>query len=199
MIRPAAFCISLAVLVSALPRPADACEPAYSDEHQLEDQGLPLDQTPPSAPDQVEAEVRESKSSPWARHSCAGQQLRQLLVRVAGAADDRTPAQKLGFRVELVGGQAPPGAFPTQIFRAMEGLIIVSLPLEGDLDAQIAVRAVDLAGNQSPLGQSIGVQHLPAGGCTQAGGGMALPALLVLMVASVGLRLRRRRASGGAT
>jgi hypothetical protein len=190
MFRLVALPSLLAAAVLAAPAPADACRRVYSADHDLNVEEMAVDQVPPSAPVLVEASVHEMRYGRWERHSCAGMHSRTLLVQVSGAADDRTPAAELGYRVELVGGHAPAGVFPLRPLRAPDGRLIIDLPLTEEVHAEIAVRAVDLAGNESPLSEAIHVHDQPGSGCSQSGSTVTLSGLLAFAML---LATRRRR------
>jgi hypothetical protein len=72
------------------------------------------------------------------------------------AEDDQTPADKMGYQIELIAGALPSGlTLPTQAVRALGGAVYLAWA-DGSTDDQeslsfsLSIRAVDLAGNLGP-------------------------------------------------
>jgi MYXO-CTERM domain-containing protein len=120
------------------------------------------------------------------------------------ATDDRTDVSKMGYRWMKTRGREPVGGllFAGQDVRALHENVVYLHWSDGetddqeDLDFDIEVRAVDLAGNVSPQAATVAVRD-DRGGChigtsTPRSAKTAGMALLSLSVAALVLRRRRR-------
>lgn len=187
------------VLAAFLPaRPAEACTIATSQPHALDEDEIDADQVAPEPPATVRARIQTSHASPLRRDDC-NFSLRTLIVEVTGASDDRTPFDRLGYRLEILDGTLPDGfRWNEGPFRALfrdEGTakLHVLLPTEGDLRVSLGVRTVDLAGNESEPSDPVGLRHFPGYGCSVTHRGGLLPALLLLVLGLARVRGAARR------
>lgn len=113
--------------------------------------------------------------------------------------DDRTDAEHMGYRVEVVAGHAPSDpTWPTGPVRALGGTLYFHW-VDGGSDDQEAVdftlriRAVDLAGNEGPPSDVRIRDDGSSAGCRVAGAGVDLSWSFVAALLFC-LRRRARRA-----
>lgn len=175
--------------------------------HELDPTEQELDHNPPGAVDVLEVRVHRGQGSE--RVGCAGwawiedQGVGHVSIRVAPPADDRTPAESLGYRVELVSGQAPEGLLPGFDIRAYVGADGVWLFLDWSdgetdeqepLDFELRLRAVDLGGNLGEAAQPIVVNDPGSGGgcATGASSLTGLAGFLALLLCLLACRHRSR-------
>jgi hypothetical protein len=178
-------------LVMLAPRRADAC--SYEDNrHYLDPAEQGVDVTPPGPVIVGAIEIlRGEDNTPGCgvTGSCDGTGFIGFEV---SSSDDRTPAELLGYRVELVSGTLPAGALPLTALRA-DGALVLRWD-DGTSDheafsAELRIVPVDLAGNEG-LAATVTVADEPPGGCRAGGGGGGA----FLGVVAVLLLGRRRRA-----
>jgi hypothetical protein len=185
---------------------AHACEMAVPEEHEVDPAQVGVDVTPPDPPVVTTGVTRSygprSSGCTESASSCDGFGSIEFIIN--DPHDDRTPAESLGYKIELVGGKAPPGLHvPDKPLRAFGGenlFIHFSDPGPDDqehFDAVFKVTAVDLAGNESEPSAAVHATH--AGGDT----GCALiagrrrtpwPAFMLAVVFGAWARRRARRA-----
>ena len=184
------------VAVAVRPAPTEACSLVGNEDHVLDPAEQAVDATPPSPPAQLEpfvnrGEPEESGCGPVSSCGSFG----SVMLHATGASDDRTPAEQLGHRVELVAGDWR-GEIPQVAVRG-DSIVLYDFhdEGEGDFDATFAVRAVDLAGNESePV--MIRVTDQGSGSCRIAArrGRDASPWLVLVALAVPGIVGARRRA-----
>lgn len=182
----------LAVLVAALlgPRVAEACfEPGF-EQHTLE--RSQLDDTvkpgPVSVSMWIEGPDGGGCESPSVRPRCS-QPANRLVVMVS-ATDDRTPPDKLGYRVGVTAGTAP-FADPGDV-RPIDGVLAFAVPEGAELDFELAVRAIDLNGNIGPATYTQVTSSASEGGCSSHHAGRAVSFAMIAIVVSLVVRRRRR-------
>jgi len=150
-----AAAILILALAPSLPRPSGACDLVPEDygPHDL-DPAFASDEVAPG-PVQVTYDVfhasRESAGCGVHDTCGTGESTVHLVV---SATDDRTPAEQLGYRFAIVGGQPPPHIrFPTGDRRAGWGGELY-WRFDGDYGGafsfDVEIRAVDLNGNVGP-------------------------------------------------
>jgi hypothetical protein len=154
--RAPALAIALAVALGATAgaREARACSKVAPAPHAFDQAEAAVDSTPPSAPSAWLAQVRWP--APEGGASCDG--LGFISIGVDPAYDDRTPADAMGYRFEIVDGRPPRGlqlpAGPVRLFgegggRAVELYWSADGEGEESVSFRLAVYAVDRAGNES--------------------------------------------------
>jgi hypothetical protein len=131
-------------------------------------------QTDRQPPAQVTGNVVRVLRGTRAGTSCDNTGL--IVIEITGAKDDRTPREKIGYRITHVAGTLPYGvSLPSYVFLlpvaagdVSREVFRVTLPLPwgdratGDqesIDFTLAVVAVDLAGNESAPSSPIRVRH----------------------------------------
>lgn len=195
--------------VLALHRLAEACSFGFNP-HQLDEAEKAVDTTPPGTP--VVGPISITRGHGPARSGCSSTASScddiGAITFTLSATDDRTPAEKMGFRLTARRPATLEGFFPVGMdVRLFEGLMAVRW-LDGatndqeSLDFELEVRAIDLAGNVSTEPAIIKV-HQDTGGCsfgrgsTQSGDrpGVVVFGLAALLMV---VRRRRRRRSGAA-
>ena len=153
---------SLVLLCSLLGNDAHELDPAQSNDH--------------VAPGAVTASAEVVRFG-GSRGQCGGIAEADLAV---SATDDATPADKLGYLLELASG-TPPRSFdlPSGAIRAADGELFVRYDANqsGAFTIDLSVRARDLNGNLGPP-TVVTVSEPGESGCRTARGGAALWPLL---------------------
>jgi len=184
-----------ALLLLAAPRPeARACSFPAPEPHTLDLAEVGVDVAAPGPIAAIKTQIIRGRGADCgAASSC--DDLGRVELTVTPGSDDRTPTDRLGYRLVLVDGRLPTGAsLPSEPVRLFSGRLLV-LWLDGATDDQEAVSftlaliPVDLAGNEGPAFE-VRVRD-PGSGCQ--GGHVELP--LWLMLALLTLHARRRRTS----
>jgi hypothetical protein len=151
---------TIAIVCCSHARAAQACSLAVPTPHTLDPAAQATDTTPPEGPTAAVTSIRRGKGADTDFASCSQSasscdDLGWIALQL-GAQDDQTPADKLGYQIELIAGQPPSGLnLPTGAVRAMGGMVYLNWN-DGASDDQesisfsLAVRAVDLAGNTRP-------------------------------------------------
>lgn len=163
------------LVVGGAARVAQACKPASEPAHTLDTAAQASDATPPGLVTVTATEIRRGKGPDTNLASCSQSatscdDIGTLALQVA-AEDDQSPPDKLGYQLELTGGQLPSRlSLPTGAVRAPSGIINLHW-IDGASDDQetiafaLAVRAVDLAGNLGPA-QTVLIHDPGSGGCS---------------------------------
>ncbi len=184
--------VPLAVLTGA--KAALACSFAGQTPHQLDEAEIVADAAAPGRPDVEGVGITRGRGP---RDVGCSQQVSScddmgVIELSVSAADDRSPADELGYRLSLASGELPAGLqLPAGAVRAERGLIVLpwSDGASDDQEAfsfELSLVAVDLAGNEGPPTQ---VPLRSLGGL-----GAALPALLPgVAFAGLWIALKRRR------
>lgn len=182
-LRPLLLAAPLLVLD---PRRAHACTLEGNFPLDIDPEEAAVDETPPTAPVDVRAtEVEETRDS-----GCGGcGDFASFMIIVTAGTDDRTPAEQLGYLVEVVDGSMPfeVGDSP----RVGPALHFYS----GDLDAPpfsatLSVSPVDRAGNVGPAAT---VEVRGGGvGCRMSTGSGVTPGWLAILALQWLSRRRRR-------
>jgi hypothetical protein len=179
---------------------AVACSLRPPPEHVTDPQAQASDATAPDAPAVAVSKIGRGKGqAACSNNSCEGN---GTIVLEVSASDDQAPTDKLGYQIELVSGQLPPGLqLPTKAIRALGGEVWLHWN-DGDTDEQeafsfsLAVRAVDLAGNVGPA-STASVQDGGSTGCSVGrhapGSAWQLTTIAILLLA----RLSRTRTGRG--
>jgi hypothetical protein len=160
--------VAAAVVCLAGPSVAEACSVAI-ERHQVDAAERQIDGQPPA---QVAGSVVRVLRGREADTSCADTGL--IEIHITGAKDDRTPRERIGYRITHVAGALPYGlSLPSYVFflspvadDASRELFRLAL-LWGDratgdqeaVDFSLAITAVDLAGNESAPSSPIRVRH----------------------------------------
>lgn len=153
------------------PSVAEACSSVYRG-HELDAAEQQIDRQPPAAA-QVPADVvRVLRRGIRSDSSCANMGLVQIAFK--GAKDDRTPRERIGYRIKHVAGTLPDGLslpsyaqFATPEAGDVSGEVFLLSLVWGDpatsdqgaIDFTIALTAVDLAGNESAPSSPIRIRH----------------------------------------
>lgn len=206
----------------AWPREAAACSYDASRPFSL-DPSKKGDTTPPG--EVIVGQVwvkRGAAPQGQALDTCA--ELGKIEMAVTPPRDDRTPSDRMGYRVALVGGQVPMGltlpADPILVTESTGHLTLVWI--DGETDQQepcsfdVDVSAVDLAGNASEKPTRVHVEGpapamasqpsttgtpspMPAQGCHAARGGLpwGWGLLSLLLARRLPSEQRRRDLAGG--
>ena len=180
---PRMLVLVVAALAWASPREAAACFEPQPEPHALDRSQL-ADAVQPAAPSvSVWIEEAQDGGCSGVENPCAAGTGRRLVLMVA-ANDDRTPPDKLGFRI---GGMGLPFAV-TRDMRPVGDLIWFPIADDLEVDFEVSVRAVDLNGN---VGPATYVHAAEAnGGCAARSG---TPMSFALIAIALGLLVRRRR------
>jgi hypothetical protein len=140
---------------------ARACEPPAAPERFAVDEAPPRVDPAPPAPRAWLLTYREPQAGEGATCPVDG----SIVLAVAPPADDRAAADELGYRLEVVGGGAPEGllvpSWPVRAERTADGPVIeltwqsLGGAAESAPSFQVAVYAVDRAGNESQTPASV--------------------------------------------
>lgn len=186
--------VALGIMLAWSP-PAAACFAGVTP-HELDPQEQQVDSTAPGAVEVLAVDIHRGQGPDC---SGLGQQSANstddtgtLAISIAPPADDRTPVESMGYRIELLAGEAPAGLLPDIDIRATDGDRILLHWVDGrhddqePLDFSLGIRAVDLGGNLGPRSDAIEARHPGSAGCATAG---STPLWALLF----GLALLRRR------
>jgi hypothetical protein len=185
-----ALALAIAGLGLVAPRVADACIDVAFEQHSLD--RSQLDDTVKPGPVDVSMWIEGPDGggceAPSVQRRCDSPSGRELVVMVS-ATDDRTPPDKLGYRVTVTAGKAPFAA-PGDV-RPIQGQLFFALPDDGDLDFELAIRAIDLNGNIGPATYTqVTDAASSSGGCAAHRGRAVSIGMLAIAIASI---TRRRR------
>lgn len=179
-----------ALAALTLAPPAHACPPIDNPDHVL-DPGLRDDTVAPGAVTMRSIEVSRSDGGGACTVDCRG----DLIILRPTATDDRTPADRLGYRLRLLGGELPRElGLPARPVRPQLGSDELWLLFDDDgagFAFQLEVRAVDGNGNLGPPTVVDLVEVVPADGCATAGA-RGPAGLAVLALAGLAACRRRR-------
>lgn len=140
-------------LTPSVPRPSGACSLVPESSPHLLDPAFAADTTAPGA---VTASALVEVPPTRDGGGCGATPLcgdgGSFLVVFVDATDDRTPAGRLGYRLEVVGGQVPAGfTLPTEALAPDGGEVRIRIATaRAPFSVEVAVRAVDLNGNEGP-------------------------------------------------
>jgi hypothetical protein len=133
------------------PRPLGACSLASNDDHHLD----PAFSTDKTAPGAVEANVfdlvhheDDGDGGGCGTHVASCGSFGSLTIDVS-ATDDTAPAEKIGYRLRMIGGDAPRGLnLPMQDVRPFGSQLQLYFDVDDyDFEFQLEISAVDLNGN----------------------------------------------------
>jgi hypothetical protein len=166
-------CGAVAAAICTPVAPAHACKFPGNQPYAIDRQAQATDSTAPAAPVvTVESITRGPASGACGASSCDG--AGRIVLQVS-ATDDQTAPASLGYRIELSSGRLPSGlVLPDAAVHpaTVDGLLFVWDDGTGDdktaLAFVLSVRAVDLAGNESPS-TAVTVSDPGSGGCSIAG------------------------------
>lgn len=178
----------LVALALAMPRDADACfEPGF-EQHELDRSQLAdsVQPGPVSVSMWIESPGNGGCSAPSVGTRCEASG-RRLVVMVS-ASDDRTPPDKLGYRVTITAGTAP---FPAPgDVRPIGDLLSFPIADDAKMDFELAIRAIDLNGNIGPPTYTQIDEAASGEGCASHQAGALSFGMIAIVV---GFLLRRRR------
>ncbi|HOX47395.1 MAG TPA: hypothetical protein PK668_27625 [Myxococcota bacterium] len=167
--------------------------------HELDPVEQQLDHTPPGPVQVLSVEVHRGEDPDqsgcgwdWTEDA----ELGSVVLRIAPPEDDRTPPERMGYRIERVGGTVPAGLLPDFDVRGLGDVIYLHWEDGGTdeqepLDFDLTIRAVDLGGN---VGPSVGARNVTdpgTGGCATTSPSLA--GLLALLAGLLALRRRNPR------
>ncbi len=185
---------ALAILLAWSP-PAAACF-AGATPHELDPQEQQLDSSAPGAVEVLAVDIHRGQgpdcSGLGQQSSLSTDDTGTLAITIAPPADDRTPVESMGYRIEQQAGEAPAGLLPEVDIRAADGDRILLHWNDGSrddqepLDFSLGIRAVDLGGNLGDRTDAVEVRHPGSSGCATAS---STPLWALLF----GLALLRRR------
>lgn len=167
--------LAVGIWIWAAPSDGRACSVHPQAEHMLDHEEKQNDTSPPSTPGISHISVSRGKPEPL-RLGCVddcGTGGGAIDLQVLAAADDRTPPDEMGYRLELVGGDLPEpnGSLPSYDVRARGGVIKLiwfdGESVEQDpFEFSLVIYAVDLGGNVSAPSEPILIEHPGvSGGC----------------------------------
>ena len=173
-----------AVTIAALQltaSPAEAC--CFGPLRHVLEPGEQLeDSEPPGTVEVIKVKVKRGRAP--VRTSL--DDLGSIGLIISPPADDRTPVDKMGYRLKHLKGEMPAGLLPDYDVRPSENEIYLCW-VDGasndqePLDFLISVSAVDLGGNLG-LPTSVHVTHPGSTGCGTVGGGFSQPGLVVYLL-----------------
>jgi hypothetical protein len=196
--------VALGLVVACVvlcPVRADACSFGPLETHSLDESEKAVDSTSPTALGTSSYTVErghgpERSGCTETASSCDG--TGNITLYLGEVSDDRTPEEKLGFRVELVAGNAPsnstwpsdPNA-PSATVRAHVGRTLFLHFEDGEdedqeaIDFTLRVRAVDLAGNEGPPTEIRIRDSGSDSGCRVASGSVDLSPVFALLLGAL--------------
>jgi hypothetical protein len=197
MHKPILWMMPLFLAAGLAARPARACTFVAPTQHQVDPSMEGVDTTPPERVRIRSVKVyRDPSRSPglncWDGYAA---------IRIADPRDDMTSPEQMGFRYEVVDGDAPdlfqcfyPG--PIKLRRNADGDMVVFLPwMETEPDRTIIppvrftvrITPIDLAGNEGPPVDVVVQDPANDTGCsaTRASGGQGLAWLIAGLLAAM--------------
>ena len=187
----AVVAVAVAIALHA-PRPASACSLAENQEQML-DSAHATDITAPSVVT-VSAMLYHSEDDGGGCNevsSCGD--IASIGITVM-ATDNATPTERLGYQIQLVGGEPPRGfrlpTFAVSPFSTDTLWFYYDASDHSGFSMDLEIRARDLNGNLGPP-MVLSIEEEPAGGCRTE----PAPALGLGTIAVLALVLRRRRRS----
>jgi hypothetical protein len=180
------------------PSPARACSPPLAGPpHTLDPGEQAVDTQPPEPPEigAIEITSHQTENSGCALGAkCGGEVVRQVRIPVT-ARDDRTPPDKMGYRLMPEPGAPFFGSLGD--FRAKDGALTLTISTEDPFSFDLAIKSVDLAGNVSADASTTHVSEPDtAGGCAidrRAGRGRAATSTIAALGLGAAFVVRRRR------
>jgi len=201
-IRYPFWLVLLPVAVTFEGRQARACSLA-GDTPAVIDLTVDNGTVPPSAPSHISTEISRgvgpetSGCGTQSASSCDG--IGSISLRLSPSTDDRTPAEKLGYRTILVAGTPPWGSAVSDVAVLMRGETLGFHWIDDADDDQeafdftVVIVAVDAAGNESDPSEEIRIRHGGRDpGCAVDGTGPRTPTAAVLSLLSLAFLVARR-------
>jgi hypothetical protein len=191
----------VAALAGALaPGRARACSFAGPSPHTIDSALVGVDQTPPTLPQPVVAEINHNESEGCgASNSCHD----IVSARITNlATDDTTSSDQIGYRFAVVAGTRPAGfSLPDGTARMpiYDGSFSLYWTAGEDVDVTLTLFAVDAAGNQSAA-RTLRI-HDDLGGCSVGRNerrGVLTLAIMALVLAAAARRRPGRHGAMGA-
>lgn len=171
------------------PGRAHACSFVGPRPHIVDPAMVGVDQTPPTLPQPVVAEIHHYEAEGCMEGSSCEDVVSARITNLA--SDDISTVDQIGYRFAVVAGTPPVGfSLPvgTVHMATFDGSFYLYWQAGQDVDVTLNVFAVDAAGNQSaPRMLRI---HEDSGGCSV---GRSRPALLTLAVVTLALATPARR------
>ena len=177
-----------------------ACD-FFVQEHQLDPNEVGVDTTAPEVViDRVRIEEGSEQNGACAgRNSCYD--IGTITIEIGTISDDRTPAEEMGYRVEIDGDFPGESSLEGEVIRADNGVLSLTFidpdPENKDSwDFSLRVIAVDLAGNESEPSRDFSFeQEAEEAGCRADDGGADQAWLFAPFVPWLWSRRRRTEAS----
>lgn len=189
---------AVAAAALALPAKAIACDTPIRPRYQLDEALVGVDLQPPTATG-IEAVEVTRRLVPLADDeipitSCGTGSDKEAAVTVwiRRSEDNYAAPEQIGYRVEIVSGNAPRGLARTpQVVEYGNRLVLPFDDRDDDdvIDFRMRLVPVDTAGNEGPPSEVVHVRHEGVG-CSAAGGGAAPLGLLALLALCRGLAAR---------
>jgi hypothetical protein len=189
--------LTLAAFLLALSAPpASACSIADY-RHVLDETEQELDSTPPGVVEVLDVEVHRGRGPDceglggYSATSC--DDIGWISITVVPPADDRTPADEMGYRLSIVEGDLAGIICRDLDVRAQDGVLHLHW-IDGDtddqepVDFQVVLQAIDLGGNLGPASAPVDVRHPGSGGCRTAVHNSVEAWLCLLAIALAALR-----------
>jgi len=184
-----------AAVVAALRADARACDPVGQIPHTVDASMQAADQTPPTLPAIPPPIIhRGDGSQGCTRSDCASLGSIQI---AAGATDDMSTPDKIGYRFSLAAGALPSGfTLPTTAIDPLGARLLMYFDADkvGAMDFTLQVAAIDLAGNESAP-QTVRVTDDSGMACAVARASASRNGFAVIAVVALLLAARRRRRS----
>jgi hypothetical protein len=147
--------LALILIAPSIPRPTGACSALAENSGPLElDAAFAADAVPPSAviaSVSIDADDGDGGGGGGCGTPLCGDGGHFVVLNVS-ATDDQAPAQRIGYRLAVVGGQAPEGmTIPSTAVLSDNGdLLLRFLNTTSAFAFDLEIRAVDLNGNIGP-------------------------------------------------
>lgn len=190
MRRPSGLVVAAASAVIATPRAATACTPIPTD-YQVIDPAFADDTQAPGAVSTAPVTIYRYDGAGCDDSGCGNYAFIDIPVI---ALDDRAPAARLGYQLDVVGDGAPRHYWADG--RAIVPDDPTRLRLHFDIDDagfefDLSIRAVDLNGNVGPPTVVHIVDNEGSGACTTGGRHRAAPLVAVALATLLATRRRR--------
>ncbi len=169
-------------------RIADACSFAGPNEHVVDPAEAAVDDEPPAKVETVGIEIRRGKG-PRGGASTSCDDIGSIAITPTPPSDNRTAPNELGYRIRLVGGEAPSGVrVPDEAWRVQSNnspalylhWIDGATDDQEAIDFTITLTAIDRAGNEGPESAPIRIHHPGSGSGCRVARGSDLSLALVL-------------------
>jgi hypothetical protein len=182
--------ISMGMLVFlSFPQSAGACFIGL-ERHTLDPEEEQLDSTPPGQAEVLLLDIIRGRGPQFTGTGWSGSSVDDtgiVVLEPVPTPDDRTPLDKIGYRIEHIDGKLPEGLIPDYDVRPAEGLLYLywhdgATDNQESLDFTLSFRAIDLGGNLGAPSEPVEIKHPGSQGCASTGFTPTEPGVFLLLL-----------------